>query len=67
MALQLVKENNLIVIKLIKKVHVIALFKKKLKIHGHNHNNGKNNDIDELITTLEYMSLIIIQITAYIS
>ncbi len=66
-ALQLVEENNLIAVEPMEKVHAIALFEKKLRIHGDGHNKGKNNDIGELAATLEYMPLAIVQAAAYIS
>ena len=59
-ALELIKDNNLIIVEPIEKLNVIALLEKKLRIQGDNDTNGKNSGIRELAIALEFMPLIIV-------
>ena len=59
-ALELIKDNNLIIVEPIEKLNVIALLEKKLRIQGDNDTNGKNSGISELAIALEFMPLIIV-------
>ena len=59
-AMKLMKEKNIIVVKSMNQTHALMLFKKKLR------SLSDNNDIAKLTTTLEYISLAIVQSIAYV-
>ena len=59
-ALKLMEEKDIIVVKPMARSHAVTLFKKKLG------SLGDGNDIAELAATLEYMPLAIVQSAAYV-
>jgi hypothetical protein len=66
-ALQLVEEYNMIAVEPMEKPHAVALLEKKLGMQRDSDDNGNKNDINELVSALEYMPLAIVQAAAYIS
>ncbi|KAG4431648.1 hypothetical protein IFR05_012871 [Cadophora sp. M221] len=65
-ALQLVEDHNLIAVEPMDKTDAVALLEKKLRMREDSDIDGKNCDVSDLATALEYMPLAIVQAAAYI-